>query len=99
MSKRALKVESIEDRQEAAIDKIEKLAIRMEEMMSRIKIIGDSDELTKREAAVTVREVAIGHIKRTKQQAVDAGMKIIVGKKGGLYYISKGGNRVYVKDE
>lgn len=89
-------------RQEDALEKLERLTARLEELMSRIQIVGDKppeDELIKREAAVTVREAAIGHIKRTKKQAIEAGLVIIVGKKGGHYYLTKGGNRVYVKDE
>lgn len=84
----------------ASLERLDKLTVRMEEMMhimTRMTIA--SDELIKRENEVTARETAIGHIARTKQQAIDAGMKIIIGKKGGMYYITKGGNRAYVKDE
>lgn len=81
----------------ASIDRLDKLTSHMEDMvavMQRCSIV--CDQLIKREEAVTAREEEIGRIVRTRKQAMDAGMTIHIGERGGNYYISKGGNRVYV---
>lgn len=94
------KVDTLTTVQDVTTRKIDAIAAELAELMKQFSAISLSNiQLTEREKRVTEREAALDapRVTLSRQQAEDAGHVMSVGPRGGIYYMSKSNNKVYVK--
>lgn len=84
-------------------DKLESIAIEHEKTVRQLNALtAEFAELVSQLAAVTLASKDLvasreARVALTRQQAEDAGHVINIGPKGGVFYLSKSGSKVYVK--